>query len=135
MHEPYIVEYSGDCMGSLIEPGSVLHALPGAEYGAFDLVSVLLDDFTGPWARFVDALSGEGLAGLVKIFLGSYEANGERVCILGQLNPPSLALIPETAIAGIHLINLTRQCTGADLEALNLLAPFAGIGSTQKKAA
>lgn len=136
MQDPYMVEYSGDCMGHLIEPSTILHAVPGAEIGPLDFVSVLLADFTGPWARFIDAISGDGYAGLVKIFLGTYAANGEQVCLLGQLNPPTIAPIPMSAIAGIHLINLTRQCTGSDLEALTLLAPFAGIGiSTQKDAA
>ncbi|MDE4620636.1 hypothetical protein [Sinorhizobium meliloti] len=135
MSEPYTVEFNGECMGDLIEPGTILHAIPGAEIRPLDLVSVLLADFTGPWARFVDSISGDGYAGLVKIFLGTYEANGEQVCLLGQLNPPTIAPIPMSAIAGIHLIDLVRQCNGADLQALNLLAPFAGIGMSQKKAA
>lgn len=134
--EPYAVEFNGNCMGGLIEPGTILHAVPGAEIRPMDLVSVLLEGFTGPWASFINSISDDGFAGLVKVFLGVYEANGEQVCLFGQLNPPTIAPIPMSAIAAVDKLDLCRACTGTDLEALGLLAPFAGTGfSTQQKAA
>ena len=122
------VEYNGECMGGLIASGSMLTLAPGEPVRPLDLVSVLLQGFDGPWARFVNALSMEGYAGLVKIFLGVYEASGESVCLFGQINPPTIVPIPESAIEAMIKIDFHGECAGADLEALSLLVPFAGLG-------
>lgn len=133
--KPYTVEFNGDCMGGLIEAGEWLEAVPGDDIHVLDLVSVLLSTFTGPWGPFVNALSDEGLAGLVKIALGSFETNGETVYLFGQLNPPTVVPIPSSAIAGIHRIDFQGEAKGSDLEALELLNPFAGVGIENRKAA
>lgn len=125
----YLVEYNGECMGGLIQPGSTLAAVPTAEVWPLDLVSVILNDLAGPWGRFVNALSGEGFAGLVKIFLGTYEANGETIGLFGQLNPPTIVPIPMAAIAALHKLDFADECEGQDLEALALLIPFAAAGA------
>lgn len=127
------VEYNGECMGGLIESGALLIMEPGEPVRPLDVVSVLLNGFDGPWARFVNALSMEGYAGLVKIFLGIYEANGERVCLFGQLNPPTLVPIPESAIAQMFKLDVHGECGLADAQALLLLAPFAGMGLPLEK--
>ena len=124
----YAVEFSGQCMGNLIEDGAVLTAVPGAEIKPLDMVAVLLDGFTGPWASFVNAMSHDGYAGLVKVFLGVYQANGEKVCLFGQLNPPTMVPIPMSAIAAVDKLDFCQECHDTDREALALIAPFAGIG-------
>jgi hypothetical protein len=132
----YAVEFNGACMGDLIEHGAILYAVPGEEILPMDLVSVLLDGFAGPWANFINSISDDGFAGIIKVFLGIYEANGERICLFGQLNPPTIAPIPMSGIAAVDKLDFCRECIGTDREALALLAPFAGIGiSVQKEAA
>ncbi|MDW9902029.1 hypothetical protein GOA77_09135 [Sinorhizobium meliloti] len=121
-------------MGGLIEHGSILHAVPGEEIRPFDLVSVMLDGFRGPWANFINSMSNDGFAGLVKVFLGVYEASGEPVGLFGQLNPPTIVPIPMNSIAAVDKLDFCGECTGTDREALSLLSPFAGI-STQKEMA
>lgn len=130
---PYLVEFNGECMGDLISGGTALKAVPGDPVAPLDMVSVLLAVFSGPWARFVNSLTGEGYAGLVKLFLGSYQVQGETVFLFGQLNPPTLVPIPASAVAAIHRIDFNGQCVGTDLEAFNLIAPFAGMGHSEPK--
>ncbi|MDW9356252.1 hypothetical protein GOA97_19460 [Sinorhizobium meliloti] len=132
--EPYAIEFNGTCMGGLIEHGSILHAVPGEEIRPMDLVSVVLGGFTGPWANFINSISDDGFAGLVKVFLGVCEANGEPVGLFGQLNPPTIAPIPMSSIAAVDKIDFCRECLGTDRDALALMAPFAGA-STQKEVA
>lgn len=127
-----MIEYSGECMGELIASGSTLAALPGAEIWPLDLVTVLLGNVAGPWARFINALSGDGYAGLVKIYLSSYEVNGETIWLFGQLNPPTIVPIPMSAISGLHKIDFSDECVGPDLEALALLTPFTHIQTTKQ---
>lgn len=124
----YFVEYNGDCMGSVIEQGTHLEAIPGEDICVFDLVSVLLTGFTGPWGQFVNSLSDHGLAGLVKIALGQYECDGETIYLFGQINPPTIVPVPANSIAAIHKIDFQDEVEGSDLEALKLLRPFAGTG-------
>lgn len=136
IREPYAVEFNGECMGGMIEHGSILLALPGEEIWPLDLVSVVLDGYSGPWANFINSISEDGFTGLVKVFLGIYEASGEKVCLFGQLNPPTIAPIPMSAIAAMDKLDFCKACSGEDKNALALLKPFAGIGfSTQKEAA
>jgi len=120
-------------MGSLISQRSMLKALPDAEVSPLDLVAVMLDDVSGPWARFVNSISGEGYAGLVKIFLGRYEAEGENILLFGQLNPPTMVPIPETAIASLSKLDFCKECSGVDRDALELLIPFVGLGLQSKE--
>ncbi|MFC6657140.1 hypothetical protein ACFQEX_17535 [Roseibium salinum] len=122
-------------MGNLIEAGEWLEARPGDDVIVFDLVSVLLTGFTGPWAQFVNALSDEGMAGLVKIALGQYAVEGETVFLFGQLNPPTVVPIPASVITSIDKIDFFDKPEGAELEALKLLIPFAGTGLHERKAA
>lgn len=132
---PYMVQFNGECMGGLIEHGSILHAVPGVEIRPLDLVSVLLSGFDGPWAKFVNSLSGEGFAGIVKVFLGVYEADGRQVFLFGQLNPPTIVPIPESSISALDKLDFVGECAGPDRDALAMLIPFAGIGLSASKEA
>src|SRR5688500_2472863 len=41
---------------------------------------------------------------LVKFYLGTYMRAGERVFCLGQVNPPTIALVPEREVIALHKV-------------------------------
>lgn len=135
-------QFHGDCMGSFVSEGSLLTADPLAPVQPLDMVAAFFDiDNAGPFLSFVNAMQAQtGAVGMCKIHLGVFEdADGERVHILGQLNPPVVSPVPESALSGLHKVTGHKD-TDTDLrmgevemQALKLLAPFILLGRRNQK--
>ena len=126
----YFVEFCSHCLGEWLPPSSKMVADPSETIEPHDIVTIAikLDDPSCPWAELINA-HGEGALGICKIYLGSYEAPAGKVHIVGQLVPPCVALIPETAILAMHKIISIFGCTDMterDRMSFALIRPFTG---------
>lgn len=121
----------GNCLGGLIPNGSFMKVDPRAEIHVGDIVAVALKRH-GPFARFVRSLTVDDLLGVTKIFLGSRTStSGETVYLVGQLNPPIVSPIPESALEALHLVvggqppaNVDAKMNDEDNAAQDLLGLF-----------
>ena len=57
----------------------------------------------GPWARFMEA-AGEEFGAAVKTYLGWVAGPDGGMCMVGQLVPPVVCLIPASEIEAMHRI-------------------------------
>ena len=128
----YAVQFAGACQGDWLANGATLLVDPEFEIRPFDLVAVLLNENAGRWAELLNAAGGD-CVGVVKLYLGNYEAGAGRAHIVAQLAPPCVALIPDTAIAAMHRIS-GADCSAMseeDKQALELVRPFANGNSCE----
>lgn len=133
---------NGYCLGQIVPDGSLLEADPSQEIRTGHLVAVVFKK-DGPFKAFSGSLETGGLLGVTKIFLGTIETTaGETICLLGQLDPPTVVTAPFKFIEAMHLIaggqepawvseTMTDE-EDADLSAaLDLLSPFLRPGVAQ----
>lgn len=127
----YSVQFAGACQGDWLANGATLLVDPSPEIRPFDLVAIILNANGGRWAELLNA-AGADCLGVVKLYLGNYEASAGRAHIVAQLAPPCVALIPETAIDAMHRIVGAdcNQMSAEDRQALELVRPFANGNSS-----
>ena len=126
----YLVEFCGHCLGEWLPNGSMMVADPEEDIEPHDVVNITikLDDPNCPWAELINS-HGDGAMAVCKFYLSSYDAPGGRVHIVGQLTPPCVALIPETAIYAMHKVVSVLGCTemtDRDRMSFALIRPFTG---------
>ncbi len=122
---------SGRCLGSVIPDGTLLETDPDAAIAVGDIVAIVVRG-DGPFSGLGSRLSGDGLLGLTKIFLGGEtHAAGGTVLLFGQLNPPIIAPIPESALEAMHLVvggsygaPNDETMTANDAAALDVIGPY-----------
>jgi hypothetical protein len=122
----YAVQFAGACQGDWLANGATLLVDPELEIRRFDLVAIILNQDGGRWAELLNAAGGNCF-GVVKLYLGNYEAAAGRAHIVAQLAPPCVAIIPDTAIEAMHRI-VGADCnrmSDEDKQALELVRPFA----------
>ena len=126
----YLVEFCGHCLGEWLPNGSMMVADPDAEIEPCDVVSIAikLEDANCPWAELINS-HGDGAMAVCKFYLGSYTSRVGKVHIVGQLTPPCVALVPETAIGAMHKVVSVLGCTemtDRDRMLFALISPFTG---------
>lgn len=125
----------GNCLGGLVPNGSFMTVDPHAEIHVGDVVAVALKRY-GPFASFVRSLTVDDLLGVAKVFLGSHTSvSGEMIYLVGQLNPPTIAPIPASALEAMHLViggqppsNTESKMSDEDNAAKDLLGLFLSDG-------
>ncbi|WP_442577903.1 hypothetical protein ACSBOB_20365 [Mesorhizobium sp. ASY16-5R] len=121
----------GSCLGAVAPSGSWfdVDATKPIEMG--DLVAVAFKP-EGPFRRQAANFQGQGLEGVVKLFVGTEEtAKGNRVYLVAQLNPPTVISVPAEALAAVHaVVGMQRppesdgMDTTDDEMAYDLITPF-----------
>lgn len=127
----YEFQFCGECLGGIVPSGMNIAVDPTLEIRPLDVVAVLLDaEAGGAFAAFINSIGADGFLGVCKIYLGSHiSRQGERVHLVGQLNPPVISPIPASSIAAMHRCtgipaNGGQSVTAEDAVALELLVPF-----------
>jgi hypothetical protein len=108
----YAVRAFGGCLGGSVPDNARLVVDTTQRIEPLDLCSAVLGS-GGIWERSVwSDFEEQGVASdigltepaLVKFYLGTYLRAGERVFCLGQVNPPTIALVPEREIIALHKV-------------------------------
>jgi len=116
----YEFEFVGHCLGDWLPNGTIMVADPTLDIRPFDVVNVALrNDVAGPWAELMNG-AGAGFCGVCKYYMGGFEATAGVIHIVGQLAPPCVSLIPETAIEAMHKVVSAPGCAAemSDIDAM-----------------
>ena len=119
-------------MGEWLPDGARVIVDPEEELSVPHLCWIVIRQGDGPWARFMTDVGCE-FAGACKLFLGWLSGPTGDLCLIGQLAPPVVGLIPETEIEALHRVigvdGNPVHMSANDSAAYALIAPFRREGS------